>query len=349
MGAEGRSQNPAVTARALGPRISESPSDFEFFQLVRLLSRLAPDRAPVGKFANPAKETVRFEATPTLSFPPTEVRGLSLDEEGPPRMSVHFFGLIGALGVLPTQYTELVRERKRSGDHAIGDFLNLFQHRMLSLFVRAWERSRPGIGFERGQDGVFHRILMCLIGMGTPGLSGRLAVNDQTLVYYAGLLSQMPRSSSALEQVISEYFDVACEVIPFAGAWRPIDKNAQTRFRDRPSDTESLGRGAVIGDEVWDQQSVIRLRLGPLPLPQYVDFLPKNSANQPLKALVKFFCGEDLDAEVQLVLRREEAPRAGLDVEDGVSPQLGWVSWMFSKPLARDPDETVLRLWDPEE
>ena len=349
MGAPSRASNPAVTARDFGPRISETPSDFEFFQLVRLLTRLAPGRSPVGHFADPARETARFEAEASLAFPPAEVGALAIDDDGPPRVSVRFFGLIGALGVLPTQYTELVRDRERNGDEAIGEFFNLFHHRMLSLFVRAWERSRPGVGFERGQDDAFHHILMSLIGLGTPGLPGRLAVTDQALVYYAGLLSQMPRSSSALEQIVSEYFDVACEVIPFAGAWRPIDKEAQTRFRDRPGDSESLGRGAVVGDEVWDQQSVIRLRLGPLPLRQYLEFLPKNSAYQPLKALVKFFCGEDLDAEVQIVLRREETPRAGLDVHDGASPQLGWVSWMFSKPLDRDPDETVLRLWDSEE
>jgi type VI secretion system protein ImpH len=348
MAAASRTPNPPVKARGLGPHISERPSDFEFFQLVRLMTRLG-GRAPVGKFAEPSRETVRFAAEPSLSFPSTEVGSLELEGDGPPRMSVRFFGLIGALGVLPTQYTEMVRDRERNGDKAIGEFFNLFHHRLLSLFVRAWERSRPGVGFERGQDHAFHRILMSVIGLGTPGLAGRLAVSDQALIYYSGLFSQMPRSSSALEQVIGEYFDAPCEVIPFAGAWRPIDKDAQTRFRDRPRDSESLGCGAVVGDEVWDQQSVIRLRLGPMPLKQYLDFLPKQSAYQPLKALVKFFCGEDLDAEVQLVLKREEAPRAGLDVEDGASPQLGWVSWMFSKPLDRDPDETVLRLWDPEE
>ena len=349
MGAASRPPNPAVTARQLGPRISEHPSDFEFFQLVRLMTRLAPKSAPVGGFADPAKETVRFTAEPTLSFPPTEVRSLDFDADGPPRLAVHFFGLIGALGVLPTQYTELVRERERSGDNALGEFFDLFQHRMLSLFVRAWERQRPGIGFERGADEPFQRILMSLIGLGTPGLAGRQAMSDQALVYYAGLLSQMPRSSSALEQIISEYFDSECEVIPFAGAWRPIDRDAQTRFRDRPGESESLGRGAVVGDEVWDQQSVIRLRLGPLPLVQYLEFLPGRSAYAPLRSLVKFFCGEDLDAEVQLVLKREETPRAGLDTEEGASPQLGWVSWMFAKPLDRDPDETVLRLWEAED
>ncbi len=346
MGAASRTPNPAVTARQLGPRISEQPSDFEFFQLVRLMTRLQPDREPVGRFADPAEETARFAAEPTLSFPPTEVRSLELDADGPPRLAVHFFGLIGALGVLPTQYTEMVRERERNGDHALGEFLGLFHHRLLSLFVRAWERSRPGVGFERGVEDPFQRILISLVGLGTSGLSGRQAISDQALVYYAGLLSQAPRSSSALEQIVSEYFDADCEVIPFAGAWRPIERPAQTRFEDRARDSECLGRGAVVGDEVWDQQSVIRLRLGPLPLRQYLEFLPGRSAYAPLRSLVKFFCGEDLDAEVQLVLRREETPRAGLDTEAGASPQLGWVSWMFAHPLDRDPDETVLRLWE---
>lgn len=349
MGAASRTPNPAVTARKLGPHISEHPSDFEFFQLVRLMTQLSPESEPVGRFTRPAKEAARFIAEPTLSFPPTEVRSIDLENDGPPRVAVQFFGLIGALGVLPTQYTELVRERERSGDYAMGELFDLFHHRLLSLFVRAWERSRPGIGFERGEEDPFQRILMSIVGLGTPGLAGRQAMTDQAILYYAGLLSQMPRSASALEQIISEYFDASCEVIPFAGAWRPIDKSAQTRFRDRPRDSESLGRGAVVGDEVWDQQSVIRLRLGPLPLKQYLDFLPRHSAHAPLRSLMKFFCGEDLDAEVQLVLKREETPRAGLDVVDGASPQLGWVSWMFAKPLDRDPDETVLRLWDPED
>jgi type VI secretion system protein ImpH len=103
--------------------------------------------------------------------------------------------------------------------------------------------------------------------------------------------------------------------------------------------------GIVLGDEVWDQQSVVRVRLGPMTLEQYRDFLPGGSAHEPLKSLSRFFCGDDLDVEAQLILKREEAPRSSLGAE-GVPPaQLGWVSWMFSKPLGRDPDETVMYLW----
>jgi type VI secretion system protein ImpH len=70
------------------------------------------------------------------------------------------------------------------------------------------------------------------------------------------------------------------------------------------------------------------------------------AAYEPLKALARFFCGDDLDVEAQLILKREEAPRFTLESEDTPPPRLGWVSWMFTRPLDRDPDETILRLWD---
>jgi type VI secretion system protein ImpH len=80
-------------------------------------------------------------------------------------------------------------------------------------------------------------------------------------------------------------------------------------------------------------------------LAQYHDFLPGGSAHEPLKAFSRFFCGDDLDVEAQLILKREEAPRFSLGGDDVAPPKLGWVSWMFTKPLGRDPDETVMYLW----
>ncbi|MEP7351898.1 MAG: type VI secretion system baseplate subunit TssG, partial [Acidobacteriota bacterium] len=89
----------------------------------------------------------------------------------------------------------------------------------------------------------------------------------------------------------------------------------------------------------------VRARLGPMPLTQYKSFLPGGDAYEPLRSLCRFYCGEDLDLEVQLVLRREDAPQVCLGSDEGPPSRLGWVSWMFTKPLDRDPDETILRFW----
>jgi type VI secretion system protein ImpH len=102
----------------------------------------------------------------------------------------------------------------------------------------------------------------------------------------------------------------------------------------------------VVGDEVWDPQSVVRLRLGPLPLARYREFLPSGSAYRPLRAMTRFFSGHDLDFEVQLILDRSETPPLCLGAEEAEAPQLGWVSWVKSREMNRDPDDTVLRLWE---
>lgn len=358
MAAKGRKPNPALKRleEALGPRLTDQPWDFEFFQAVRLLERLVEEAKPVGRFHSPGEEAARFTVAPSLDFPPAQIRALETrrrDDAGeetlpakPPRMVISFLGLTGPLGMMPTHYTELIRERLRAGDTAMRDFLDLFNHRLASLFYRAWETYRIGVAYERGEGDRFTGYLMDLVGLGTPGLQNRLAIPDEAAVYYAGLLGQFPRSGGALECLLGEYFDAPIEVIPFSGAWRSLDPDAQTKFRPRPTDSESLGVGTVVGDEIWDQQSVVRVRFGPLPLEQYLDFLPDGTANAPLRSLLRFYCGEDLDVEVQLVLRREETPRTGLGMDDQIEPQLGWVSWMFSKPLDRDPDETILRLWE---
>ena len=358
MATQSRKPDPAVRRleEALGPRLTAQPWDFDFFQAVRLLERLVGDVKPVGRFHPPGEEAVRFGVAPSLDFPPAQIRSLQTrrkDAAGemtlpaePPRLEIAFLGLTGPLGLMPTHYTELIRERARHGDFAMRDFFDLFNHRLASLFYRAWETYRIGVAYERGEGDRFTGYLMDLVGLGTRGLQHRLSIPDEAAVYYAGLLGQFPRSGGALECLLGEYFDAPIEVIPFAGAWRSLDPDAQTKFRQRPTDSESLGVGTIVGDEIWDQQSVVRVRFGPLPLAQYLDFLPDGTANAPLRSLLRFYCGDDLDVEVQLVLKREETPRTGLDMDEGIPPQLGWVSWMFSKPLGRDPDETILRLWE---
>ncbi|HEX3866011.1 MAG TPA: type VI secretion system baseplate subunit TssG, partial [Gemmatimonadaceae bacterium] len=100
----------------------------------------------------------------------------------------------------------------------------------------------------------------------------------------------------------------------------------------------SLGFGAVAGDEVWDQQGRVRLRIGPLARDQYDQFLPGGRSFDALRALTRFFGNDQFDFEVQLVLAREDAPAFRLDGDDTPLP-LGWCTWLRTSPLDRDPDD----------
>jgi type VI secretion system protein ImpH len=329
-------------------RIEREPWAFAFFQAVRLLQRHGADLGRLGLFSRPATEAVRFGSNASLAFPPAEIQSAESTAAGQPLLRTNFLGLIGASGVMPTQYTALIIERLLARDASFRDFIDIFHHRLLSLFYRAWEKFAFTVPYERGDEDSITPRLFDLIGLGTEGLRDRQAIGDEALLAYAGLLGQFPRSASALEQILSDYFEIPVEVQTFAGTWRRLDPSSWSRLGDGNTRGEQLGAGTVLGDEVWDEQSLVRIRLGPLGLAKYQQFLPVSGgrAMRELRALQRLFCGEEVDVEVQLVLDRNEAPRLGLETE-GVAPKLGWISWMFTRPLDRDPDETIIPLWDP--
>jgi len=341
---ESRTIDVDVAASVVGVKLREQPFCFHFFQAVRLLERLLPERTAVGKLAHPSREVAHFGAHASLSFPASEIQGIDWPDQGQPRITVNFLGLTGPEGVLPTPYTALIRERLRASDSALRDFFDVFNHRIISLFYQAWRKYRFDVAYERGERHRFTRQILSLVGLGTDGLQDRQAVPDDAFVYYAGLLGQRPRSAQALRQIIRDYFDVPVEVEQFSGGWYRLDADTQCSFSEGSIESEQLGFGAVVGDEVWNQQSRIRVVLGPLSLEQYLSFLPDGSCHKALQAWTRFFSNDEFDFEVKLILEREDVPRCELGADGACAPRLGWVTWVKSVTLGRDPDDTVLPL-----
>jgi type VI secretion system protein ImpH len=324
--------------------LRERPGLFDFFQAVRIMLRMAEDKEVVGGFAKPQNEVVRFSAHNSLAFPPSAID--SIDWDSPiPRMVVNFMGLTGPQGVLPYCYSEMIVDRLRNRDRSTAAFFDIFNHRMISLFYQAWEKHRSAVAYERDGEDRLSRYLMCLMGIGTGGLQHRLVVRDESLLYYTGLLSLQPKSAAALRQILEDYFGITADVEQFVGAWQSLDPSNQCVFEDGLSFSEQLGIGVVVGDEIWDQQSRIRLMLGPLTVEQYLGFLPGGAAFDPLRDLVRLFCGADLEIEVQLILARGEVPRCEMGKDDIAGPRLGWFTWMKSgMGFDRAPSDTVFLL-----
>lgn len=328
----------------VGAKLKMEPYRFEFFQAVRLLEKLLPERVAVGKFAPPAHEVAHFSPHASLAFPASQIQEMDWPENEPAQMTVNFMGLTGPQGVLPNPYTSLISERLRSSDSSLRDFLDIFNHRIISLFYQAWRKYRFDVAYERGERDRFSRQLLSLVGLGTEGLTDRQAIPDEALVYYSGLLVQRPRSGQALCQILGDYFDVPVEIEQFSGGWYRLDQDTQCWLTEDSSESDRLGSGAVVGDEVWNQQSRVRIAIGPLSLERYSDFLPDGPCWEPLRAWVRFFSNEQFDFEIKLVLEREQVPACELGAVEATGPRLGWVSWVKSKDLGRDPGDTVLDL-----
>lgn len=341
---------------------------FRFFQAVRLLERTYPERQPVGRDNSmPSREVVRFRTRPTLDFPASEIHQLTRPgseaksatrgETGdaadggagndtlspPPEMMVAFMGLIGPLGVLPTHYTELVAERARYKDTALWQFLDIFNHRMISLFYRAWEKYRFPIAYERREQDRFTEYLFDIVGMGTRGLRGRLGLADEGLLLYGGLIAQRPHSAAAIEAILGDRFNAPARLQQFAGQWLTIEADSICRLGAANS---QLGISTVVGTRVWDDQSKFRVIYGPLTLKKFTALLPAGADFRPATSLARFLAGTEFDFDVQLVLKAGEVPECRLtsrvDSVIAAPPMLGWTTWLKTREFAVDDSQVVL-------
>ena len=342
MAAESRRTDPPLT-----DTLFTEGFRFEFFQAVRILERLYPHKQPVGHDATPGSEAVRFRSRLSLNFPPSAVYEVAQAEESdaPAEMTTAFMGLTGPLGVLPRHYTELLLDRARQRDRTLLDFLDLFNHRLLSLFYRAWEKYRFPIAYERrvasgAIDDNFSLALFDLIGMGTTGLRGRLAFGDEALLFYAGLLSQRPHSASALAAILQDYFHVPAEIVQFVGQWLSLPATNRSRL-SAGNTNNALGVSTVAGDRVWDQQAKFRIRLGPMTFKEFTRFLPTATDFPLIIQFTRFFVGQEFDFEVQLVLKASEVPQCRLGDTSDSAPRLGWTTWARTGVFTQDVDDVV--------
>jgi type VI secretion system protein ImpH len=335
----------ATPGRRADPALDEAlrtePFRFEFFQAVRLLRALGDGRAPVGRDNPPALEIVRFHARAGLIFPPSAIHRIEPAAAArPPSMTVSFLGLTGPSGVLPHVYSDLVQARARLGDSALGEFLDLFNHRLISLFYRAWEKHRVAVASEQGGDDQFAGHVFALIGLGLKTLRGRHDFSDAALLTYAGFFARRHRPAVVLEDLLRDHFGIAVEVVQFSGQWLKLDPGDRSAA-GRTGRHNRLGVDVVIGSRVWDEQGKVRLRLGPLGFEAFRDYLPDGPSFRPLVQMARLFLDAEFDVDVQLVLKTDEVPACRLSSRPGAGARLGRFAWLRSRPLPHDVDDAV--------
>ncbi len=346
MATESGIQTADLKFQALRSLLEEEPYCIQFFQAVRLLERLYPERNPVGLFVTPSAEIVRFRSVPTFSFPPSEIAGFRAVEGEPPELRVNFMGLSAAIGALPDPYTQFLLERARAKDRGPGEFFDIFNHRIISLFYRGWQKYRFYIAYERtgAGDDIVSEKLLDLIGLGTKGLKSRMNIADEACLYYAGLLSQRRPTAQGLRQLLEDYFEVPVVVDQFTGTWNRLPPDNLSFLRDSGAFCERLGMGTIVGDEIFDQHGTITIRLGPMNFARYQEFLPGAPASVELHGWLRLYTNREFDFIVQLVLQREQTPPTQVGAGGDEAARLGLVSWVRNRPLDRDPDEAAYRL-----
>lgn len=321
-------------------RLFERPYSFHFFQACRRLECARPDLPRIGYSRRPAQDPVRFGQEPSLAFPPASIKGLRFGEPGRPhRLFVTFFGLMGPNGPMPLDFTEHARRREIAGDHTLARFCDAFNHRMCSLFYRAWATSQQAVQFERGPAADRYAVYIgALFGIGMPSLRHRDAVPDVAKLHYSGRLVCQTRHAEGLRAILEDYFRVACRILELFGQWLDLPSANQCRLGESPR-TGTLGRTAILGSRIWDVAQKFRVQFGPMTLAEYERLLPGGDSLRRFAAWVRNYIGDELTCDLQLILKKEEVP----EIKMGAFGRLGWTTWLLSEPAKRDADDLVLQ------
>jgi len=324
--------------------LAREPYRYDFYQTLRRLECLYDNKPRWGMALRPVDEAVRLGQDPDVAFAPAPLASLEWGRDGaPPRLQVRLFGLLGPNGPMPIHITEYARHRLRqAGDPTLSRFLDLFHHRFIALFYRAWAQAQPHVNRDRPDHDRFHVYIGSFIGAAPESLRHRDTVPDLARLHHAGTLVRHVRNAEGLSSIIRQFFRVPAAIEEFVGHWLRLAPAERSYLR---RDGTALGSGAVLGARVWDHQSKFRIHLGPLTLAQYEAFLPATAANRTggtllrkLTDWVRFYLCFELDWDVRLVLKRDEVPRLTL----GIAGQLGWTTWLGTRKAATDAADLCL-------
>jgi type VI secretion system protein ImpH len=327
-----------------------TPQRFGFHQAVRLLGRWLRGSQGLG-----SRTVLRYRNSLSLSFPASEIAQLavrrheeeagSANGEGIERIDLTpaFMGLLGAGGALPLFYTELLsaREEAPHRDPAARAFLDIFQHRAVSLFHEAWNKHRLPLQSEREGEERFLPMALSLAGVGQASLRSRLrpeggGVADHALAYYAGALQQRHIGSTQMQRLLASYFDVPVAVKQFVGRWFALNPSDRTCLGEANA---TLGGAAVVGERVWQRDLRLRITLGPLDAAEHRRFLPGATGAVALRELLTLINGVSLEYEIRLSLRADAVATVHLGDSPQGAARLGWNSFLQSRPSPRDRSE----------
>lgn len=312
---------------------------FSLFQALRLLEFSEPGAPPIGQRGPFEKEAVRLRGHPSLAFPRTNIAAVSQEtvrSNGRNRsvLMTPILGLYGPDSPLADHVTEDILH-ERDDETTVTDFLDIINHRLLGLLYRGWASYRLYVECRDWGEDSLSRQLDALFDLGTQTAPG---LGTESMMPVVGLLMQRPRSASGLQTVLNHYFPGVPlriqQCIP-----RVVEVTLEQRSRLGTANC-LLGRNTLVGASLVDTTSKFRVVMELTGASELADFQPGGASYARLDGLIELWCQDQLEWELQLILRETDVTLASLS---SINPttKLGVNSW-----LGRPSDEGMKMIVD---
>ncbi len=315
----------------------------DFFKYVRSIERAALNRCRndenvavlLGEDGPPKYEAIKFKGVNNFAFPgvpanqPILKKNSTNDGSVASTLAVSFMGISGVSGILPQHYTRLIMSRSKQHDTTLADFLDLFNHRLVSLYYRSWLKYRFPLQYENsiqsGNVDPVSKVIKSISGK-YDKLSGDLPI------YYAGHFSRMTRSTTSLEHILRDFLKVPVVVKSFTGQWIDVQKKDRavigTKVHGR---NNQLGHGVLFGKRYWDVQSKISIDIGAVDEKTNMNLMAGKQKYNILKRLILNYVPSHISIDLNISVLRTSGSTASFGKGMRLS-EIGWLCSSNSRP-----------------
>lgn len=316
-----------ATSTGLIESLLQEGSRFSFFQALYLLEKYLYKPEKKRHSSEVDEKTIRLTSSLSMGFPASDIVKIEkIQQEDTTFFEVEtsFLGLCGSSSPLPAFYTEDILWDDQAQTYVKG-FLDLFHHRLLSLFYKSWCKYRFHIQYKPGGTDNFSKMMLALSGLNLTNFDKKdISLSAVGFLRFAGLLTQRPKSSTALKNILKSFFSgAAIQIKEFVGKWFEIIPEQKNSLGVANC---QLGRSVTLGSRVFDRAGNFRVVIYPDTFAVFLQFLPGEQYYNELREITRMFSPSNLDFDMELKFPPEGVKR--IPLKSDKKTRLGFTSWL---------------------
>lgn len=298
--------------------LTQHPQQYDFAQAMRLLTHWV-DQNP-----NRIKLELKAEAMPTGDA--SEIQYFSLKNN---RLKLRLAkqALSGVKGVIPNYIYEELLSALHNDDHALKDFLDVFNQRYFEIVSQ----------LETGSWLVVQNELQ----PAKTALLNHIATlkkNHGKYFQYSMLLSQGQRSLGTLSQMLNDYFPFDIKVSTKTHERRQLPSDSLTRLGQKEQFNSRVGQGFLIGKTCLTHFSHLMVYITPKTENELIAIQSDPLLASHMKELIQHYLKDNTPTSVYLNVKREYLNRPRLSSNKYNAAKLGEVDCLAPE---RKPQQIV--------
>ncbi|WP_367986509.1 type VI secretion system baseplate subunit TssG [Vibrio sp. NTOU-M3] len=235
--------------------------------------------------------------------------------------------LFGSQGVIPNYIYEELLAALHNEDHALKDFLDVFNQRYFEIDYRV--ESQKWLLLEKEQNHQKFELLNHLSALHT---------QHRAYFQYSFLLGQQSRSLSSIKQILNDYFPYSIDVTCQLHQRKKLPHNSLTRIGTREEFNSRAGKGFLLGKTCLAQFNHLNISITPASRSEFKQIEQDVYLGQTMMDIVQHYLRDNTSVSIYLNVKRAYLQRPTLSSSAQIAAKLGEVDCMAPE---RKPEQSV--------